>query len=475
MLSKCLLVIAIAVAQLSAGLAGQDSALPPIPELNITRFPAEVQLRVKQAYEEARENPKDGSASGRLGMLLQAYNLPAEAEVCYHRALLSEPTSFGWAYYLGLVQADQGKFDAAAASLGEALRRNPNYLPGELNLGECLLASGKWQEAAKLYEAIVAKHPDRAEVYYGLGRVQAVRKDLNGAARSFRKACDLFPNFGPAHYGLAHTYKSLGKTDLSLEQLALYEANRTSTPDARDQFLDDVRALKGSPPEQLGLGMELATEGKLGDAAAALEKALEANPQLVEAHVKLIALYAQLGQPLKAEGHFQAAARLDPRNAESYFSHGLLFASQGRFVEGEKAFRKALEINPQYPGAQLNLGNMLEAQGNLAGATALYQKILESNPGDSQAHFSLGRLLVNQENYSEGIQHFLKSVSAGDEEREPTYLYALGAAYARSGDRANASRYLHLAREKAAARGQSELVQSIDDDLRILETEGSPK
>jgi tetratricopeptide (TPR) repeat protein len=144
-------------------------------------------------------------------------------------------------------------------------------------------------------------------------------------------------------------------------------------------------------------------------------------------------------------------------------------------VEGEEAFRKALEINPQYPGAQLNLGSMLEAQGNLAGAMALYQKILESNPDDSQAHFSLGRLLVNQENYSEGIQHFLRTISAGEEERKPTYLYALGAAYARSGDRANAARYLHLAREKAAARGQSELVQSIDDDLRILETEGSPK
>jgi hypothetical protein len=39
----------------------------------------------------------------------------------------------------------------------------------------------------------------------------------------------------------------------------------------------------------------------------------------------------------------------------------------------------------------------------------------------------------------------------------------------------NGFHYLRLAREQAAAWGQTKLVESIDDDLRILETEGMPQ
>ena len=80
---------------------------------------------------------------------------------------------------------------------------------------------------------------------------------------------------------------------------------------------------------------------------------------------------------------------------------------------------------------------------------------------------------MNQEDYKAGIEHLLKSINVGDENNQPTYLYALGAAYARSGDTVNAQRYLHLAREKAVALGQSQLVESIDTDLRALATPGS--
>ena len=455
--------------------SAQNPAMPAIPEPQLALLPEDIRPQVKQAHDEALKNPKNASASGKLGMFLHAYHFDTEAVVCYRRAHLLDPTSFDWVYYLGLAQADQGEFAEAAAALRQAVHQNPRYLPAQLRLGEYLLASGKWQEAAQFYGAMVARHPDRAEAYYGLGRVRAVRNDLNGAVDFFRKACDLFPKFGPAHYGLAQVYKRLGKTSLALEQLALYEKSGTSTPDVHDQLLDNVKTLNANKQNQLSPGLELAKEGRLQEAAGVLEKLLEKNPRLAEAHVKLIAIYGQLRQPLKAEEHFQAAVRLEPQNPESYFDRGLVFANQEEFVEAEASFRKVLEINAQYPGAQLNLGSMLEAQGKLADATAEYQKALDKNPEDARAHFSLGRILVNQEDYKGGIEHLLKTINVGDEETRPTYLYALGAAYARSGDTVNALLYLRAAREKAVARGQSQLVESIDADLRALESHGSQR
>ena len=470
-MSRWLIVTACVVA--ASSLAAQNPTLPAIHEPPLALLPEEVRPRVKQLYDEALKNPSDASANGQLGMFLHAYNFDAEAAVCYRRAHMLAPSAFDWVYYLGLAQGGYGEFAEATATLRQALHQNPKYLPAQLRLGEYLLASGKWQEAAQFYGAMVARHPDRAEAYYGLGRVKAVRNDLNGAADLFRKACNLFANFGSAHYGLAQVYKRLGKMDLALEQIALYEKSGTLAPDLPDELLDHVRALSTNTDDQLSSGLKLAKEGRLEEAAGVLEEALEKNPRFSEAHIKLIGIYGQLRQPLKAEEHFQAAVHLEPRNPESYFNRGLVLASQEEFAEAESSFRKVLEINPQYLGARLNLGSMLEAQGKLSDAMAEYRKVLDQNPEDAQAQFGLGRILVNQEDYKAGIEHLLKSINVGDENNQPTYLYALGAAYARSGDTVNAQRYLHLAREKAVALGQSQLVESIDTDLRALATPGS--
>src|SRR5439155_16235316 len=108
--------------------------------------------------------------------------------------------SFRWAYFLGLAQMDQSKCNEAVASFRHALRLDADYLPAQLRLGQCLLVSVNWEEAEKLYDAIIHNHPDNAEAHYGLGRARSAQKDYNRAAESFRKACELFPQFARAHF-----------------------------------------------------------------------------------------------------------------------------------------------------------------------------------------------------------------------------------------------------------------------------------
>ncbi|PYT22244.1 MAG: hypothetical protein DMG57_36050 [Acidobacteria bacterium] len=445
--------------------------LPQLPPLATLRYPPAVRAAVEEAVAAVEAKPRDAAANGTLAMVLHANHLIDEAVACYQRAHLLDPSTFRWAYFLGLIQASQADCEHATATLREALRLDPEYLPAELKLGACLLGSGQWQEASSLYEAILKKHPASAEAHYGVGRVHAVRNDLNGAILSFRKACELFPGFGAARYALGHSYERLGKKDQAAAELALFERDKRSAPRLEDAMLDEVNALNADAVEELRKGDELVRSARFEDAAAAYEKALVVNPRLVPAHVHLISLYGRLGQAAKAEEHFQAAVTLKPDEPESYFDYGLLLAGQEKFPEAEKAFRRTLEINSAYAGAHINLGYMLETQGKVPEALAEYRKAVENDPGDPQAQFNAGRILVHQKNYQEGIQHLLKSLSTTDKESKPSYLYAVGAAYTRSGDRENGLHYLRLARQEAVAGRQSRLVESIDDDLRTLGAE----
>ena len=146
----------------------------------------------------------------------------------------------------------------------------------------------------------------------------------------------------------------------------------------------------------------------------------------------------------------------------------------GRDQEAEEALRRAIHANPSYAEAHNNLGVLLQRKGKISEALEEFKKAVESRPDYRQAHFNLGRILVNQGNYQEGIEQLSKTLTPVDEST-PAYLYALGAACGRAGDRQNALRYLHQARKQASARGQAKLLTDIEEDLRTLEGSGDTR
>jgi Flp pilus assembly protein TadD len=149
---------------------------------------------------------------------------------------------------------------------------------------------------------------------------------------------------------------------------------------------------------------------------------------------------------------------------DAYYNYGVLLVGEGRFDEAEKAFRKALALAPSNDAAHNNLGYLLEREGKLEEAAMEYKKAIEANPRSRQAHFKLGRILVNQQHYAEAIEQLQQTLTPVDEET-PSYVYALGAAYGRAGDRAQALHYLGQARELAVAQGQTTLASEIEKDL----------
>jgi len=460
-------------------LASQSNSSPDLPQLIFDNFAPTIREQVKKAYDDAQKNSRDASAVGRLGMVLHTYDQHEMAESCYKRALQLEPDSFQWLYYLGTVQAILGKQTEAAATLAKAVRLNPNYLPAQLKLAESLMASGQLRESQQIYEdvrrsTLNVEHRTSdvehtmAVAYYGLGRVKAAQRDMASAAEYYRRAVELYKNFGAAHYGLALAYRDLGQTAKAQEHLALYQKDKLGWPPLADPLIGAIRELNAGAQEHLRRGISLEVAGQIAESIAEHEKALEINPQLIQAHVNLIILYGKLGQAEKAEKHYRAAIEINPNQAESHYNYGVLLVGQEKYREAAEAFKKALEINPYYAEAHHNYGSMVEREGRLDEAAEHYRIAIENKPNYRLAHFHLGRILLHQGKNKEAIDHFLKTLSPEDDST-PGFMYALGAAYARTGDRQSAIQYIRGARERAIAFGQTQLLSLIERDLKILE------
>ena len=440
-----------------------------LPQLTTSEFPPETQKQVGQAFAAAHEHLNDAQAIGRLGMLLDVYHRSDDAALCYRRAHLLVPTSFKWLYYLGSLLFNQKKMQDAVPVLTAALNLQPRYLPAKLKLGEALLDTGGIEAAAEIYEGILKDHPDTAEAYYGLGRVQSARGDHSSAADKYRKACDLFPSYGAAHYGLALAYHRLGRLSDANEQLELRNRNPNIVPPVADPLRDELRDLDRSAMDHLERGMLLEQVGRVEDAIAETEKALELNPSMVKAHVNLLILYARVGNASKAEEHYNAIVAVAPNEfPEAYYNYGVLLLKQQNLDGAEKAFRKALALELSNEAALSNLAYVLEQEGKLSEAALQFGKLIDLHP-TREAHFELGRILVNQQQYQGAIAQFQRALVPEDD-KTPAYLYALGATYGRAGDKGEAIRYLEQAKQLATSRGQIALVAEIDQDLAQVES-----
>jgi Tfp pilus assembly protein PilF len=214
-------------------------------------------------------------------------------------------------------------------------------------------------------------------------------------------------------------------------------------------------------------GAALEREGRLADSIAVHEQALVLDPGLVQAHLNLISLYGRAKQPEKAERHYRDALAINPDLPDIHYNFGVLLAGQERRREAAQAFQRCLQLNPHSAEAHVNYAVLIEGEGRLDEAAAHYRKAIENKAGYAAAHFHLGRILVNQEKLAEAIAQFRLALEPEDAET-PRYLYALGATIIRAGDKPNGIRHLREALKRASALNQTQLVASLERDLKSL-------
>ena len=171
------------------------------------------------------------------------------------------------------------------------------------------------------------------------GQLLREEGDLEGAARHFRRAAELFPNFvgeGNPYEALADIYEKRGDAAAAadaLESLLKYdETNLKAT--AR---LADLRLKQGDPARAI-------EALRLGFYVAPFEPA---------AHARAGELYLEGRDAAAALAEFQSALALRPPNeAEAHYNVARAYHALGKTAEAKRSVLRALEAAPSYEKAQ---------------------------------------------------------------------------------------------------------------------------
>ena len=143
-------------------------------------------------------------------------------------------------------------------------------------------------------------------------------------------------------------YIELARSDVALHRY-LDGANKLKAALALDPHNVEAEELLGD----IWLAL-----GDLGRASTEFHQLLVFAPHDYEAHFGLGLLAARRGQTQEAAGHFRAAVAANPFSAEAHYQLGLTLEAQNQKPEAVREFNAALNIDPKYKDARRELAKL---------------------------------------------------------------------------------------------------------------------
>ncbi len=425
----------------------------------------EVRDVILTARQQALAQPTSGQASGRLGMVLNAHLLYQPAILSYERAIHLEPKEFAWRYYLAVVLQQTSQPNKALDALSGALRIRSDYAPAISKRGDLLFQSGRIAESAAAYESLLAQNPSSAEALYGLARAKYAQEDVSGALDLYRRACDAYPTFGAAYYGLAVAERKLGQEAESAKNFDLAKRYTDSRPPAADPVLSQMAALSTGVFRRLQESDQLAKQGNMEEAARLNEETLARDPQNLSSALNLLYLARFLNRSDdQVRALYDRAKQINPQIPLLYTYYGVAMVRRGKFDIASTALRKAIELRPGDAEPHKWLGEILERQNQLPEAMENYQLALAAEPSDHALQMKVWWILITSGRGREAIPE-LQAALPLEDPYTSMRMVLLGEAYRTTGEFGKSRQYLEQARSRVRNEGRPELLAQIEQEL----------
>jgi tetratricopeptide (TPR) repeat protein len=270
-------------------------------------------------------------------LLKQGRNQAAERIV--KSIILREPRNPAAHYYLGKIYQAEGKLELAlmeyrtVGSIGQFDGDIPESEFRKL-IAELYERFGQLEEALKEYILLVKSNPSTAEYYFQCARIFDERGKLEVATKYARKAAELDPRHGKAHYILGLI---LYKTKHPLEAKAEFEASIKVDPSNYDNYYY--------------LGKLLKESNDYTGALLAFERAQKSPALKIKALIERGGTFMSQGSHENAIIELERAVKLckDDGSNESYYSRYFLSLCYEKLKHLDKAIEQWEKIYAKKP------------------------------------------------------------------------------------------------------------------------------
>jgi tetratricopeptide (TPR) repeat protein len=175
------------------------------------------------------------------------------------------------------------------------------------------------------------------------------------------------------------------------------------------------------------LGTSEMARNRLDSAVHEFKRAVELDPQDLDAKFGLAQALRKTGELDAARGLLDEIAARDPQFAQLTLERGQLFEAQNDYAKAVASYKQALEKEPTSMDLQLRLG-AAQVEGNmLDDAEQTLQKVIHEIPNSAEAEYFIGRIAFARGRGPDALTHFDRALSL-DGTQAVFHLYSARAA-----------------------------------------------
>ncbi len=318
----------------------------------------------------------------------QAGDLPG-ARRGYLDVLKAAPDQFHALHYLGLIEAQSGRYSAAISRIKQALSVNPRSADANSNLGCVFLETKRHDEALACFERALALDSANVEALFNRGNALRGLARREAALESYDAALRVQPRYLPA----------LVNRGTLLEELERYQEAIAS--------LERALAIKPNEPGiHLNLGLIHRKLKHYETALACYDQALALDPRYAIGFHNRSNVLIDLRRYEEALVSCDRALALNPDYAEALNSRGTALLALDRYQEALASYDKAWDVKPDYAEALSNRGRALFALKRYQEALASYERALATDPDYAEAHLGNGVCRLTLGDFASGWEHY---------------------------------------------------------------------
>lgn len=346
---------------------------------------------------------------------LSAGDAPGAEQLC-REALTQHPDDINLLALLGAILLRLQRYAESEQQLRRVISMAPGFAKPREDLGVLLVEQGRADEAVDVLRRALEIDPRLEVAQFNLGKALAASGDTDSAESAFERAFVLSPERG-----------LLSRAVLARREGRLPEAEKLCRR-ALQAEPDNVDALRLLASCALAAGR--AVEGE-----RLLRHAVALAPDYHGALIDLGRLLKEQEHLAEAHACFERVVRLSPENPQAHFLLAATLAPRGRTAESAAAYARALDMQPRNAAAWLGLGHVLKTLGRTAEGIAAYRKCIELKPGNGEIWWSLANLKTYRFSDAD-VRHMRECADAPDTDAvsRVNFLFALAKAAEDAGD-----------------------------------------
>jgi tetratricopeptide (TPR) repeat protein len=412
-----------------------------------------------------KENPRSTEGLILHGKIALQRGNGADAITDFRSVLKDQPERVEGYVLLARAHLIGGQADLARESLDRVIKMKPTLADAQLMVVGLDVAAGKIKEAKQRLESLLAAEPNNMAFLGAQFQLQLKEKDWNSSQATLKHLRQAGADSVAASLAEGHVALAQQKWDAAE---AAYRKAAEQRPLAPEPLLSLVQ-----------LDMR---QGRMTQAQHRLEALLQKTPDHPYAAGFLGDLLLTKGESATAVAYFEAATRVNPKWTTPWAHLARVQYAQRQMAEGDAALLKGLEANPENEQLRLMLALSLTAQHRYDEAILHYETVLRHAPRSIMAANNLAAVLLDHRGDTKSLDRALTLSKQFESQKPNPYLldtlgwahhklghsveavrvlkqvtsfapdhpifnYHLGAAYAKSGQRAEAVVHLKKAVE----------------------------